>query len=243
VWPGKADGSFGSAVASFDGTLNAANVDGSGHFIVGVADVTGDGRADLASVADDGSAYVWPGQASGAFGSAVASFDGTLDAANVDGTGHYITGLADVTGDGRADLVSASDDGSAYVWPGQASAKFGSAVPSFGGTLDAANVDGSGHFIVAPSGPSPFDLEEPPAGSGGNGGAAGTAGGAGNPGWAGGTGNGGGAGSDGEPDADALDPEPEGSCACRSTGGGSKTPTWLALLSFGAFGALRRRRA
>jgi hypothetical protein len=35
-------------------------------------------------------AYVWPGQASGGFGNAVASFRGTLDTANVDGTGHYL---------------------------------------------------------------------------------------------------------------------------------------------------------
>ena len=53
---------FGSAVSSFEGTLNMANLDGAGHFIIGVTDVTGDGRADLVSTHTNGSAYVWPGK-------------------------------------------------------------------------------------------------------------------------------------------------------------------------------------
>ena len=44
--------------------------------------------------------YVWLGQASGAFGGhSVSSFAGTLDSANVDGTGHYLVGSMGVTGD------------------------------------------------------------------------------------------------------------------------------------------------
>jgi hypothetical protein len=110
---------FGNAISSFAGTLDMANLDGSGHFIVDVADVTGDGRADLISAHTNGSAYVWPGQWNGTFGGAVSSFAGTLDLANLDGTGHYLITAADVTGDGRADLISAHTNGSAYVWPGQ----------------------------------------------------------------------------------------------------------------------------
>ncbi|MEM9461376.1 MAG: VCBS repeat-containing protein [Myxococcota bacterium] len=152
VWPGQASGGFGSAVTSFAGTLDLANLDGVGHFIVGVSDVTGDGHADLVSASTDGHAYVWPGQASGGFGSAVTSFGGTLDLANLDGVGHTIVGVSDVTGDGQADLVSANTDGHAYVWPGQASGGFGgSAVTSFGGTLDLANLDGVSHTIVGVS--------------------------------------------------------------------------------------------
>ncbi len=148
VWPGRANATFGSAVASFAGTLDLANIDGSGHFIVDVADVTGDGRADLVSAHTGGTAYVWPGRANGTFGSAVASFDGTLDLANIDGTGHHIVDVADVTGDGRADLVSTHTGGTAYVWLGRANGTFGSAVASFDGTLDLAYPDGNGHFIV-----------------------------------------------------------------------------------------------
>ena len=146
VWPGKADGTFGPAVSSFNGTLDASNADGAGHYIVGVSDVTGDGRADLVSVHDDGSAYVWPGQASGAFGSAVASLEG-FDLANLDGSGHQVVGVADVTGDGRADLVSARD-GDAYVHEGLGSGGFGDPVLSFAGTLDVANHDGVGHYLL-----------------------------------------------------------------------------------------------
>jgi hypothetical protein len=151
VWPGSANGSFGTAVPSFSGTLDLANLDGSGHYIVGVADVIGDGRADLVSAHTNGTVYVWPGRVNGSFGPGVSSFSGTLDLANIDGSGHYIVAVADVTGDGRADLVGAHTNGTAYVWPGRADSRFGAGVPSFNGTLDLANLDGSGHYIVAVS--------------------------------------------------------------------------------------------
>ena len=114
-----APSNFGTAVASFAGTLDMANLDGTGHFLVAVADVTGDGRADLVSADTGGTAFVWPGQSNGSFGAAVSSFAGTLDMANLDGSGHFLVAVADVTGDGQADLVSAHTSGSAYVWPGQ----------------------------------------------------------------------------------------------------------------------------
>jgi MYXO-CTERM domain-containing protein len=176
VYPGQSGGSFGSGVASFDGTLDHANWDGSGHHVVDVADVTGDGKADLVTVHTDGNAYVYPGQASGAFASGVASFDKTMDLANHDGTGHWVVGLADITGDGSADLVSMADDGNAYVWPGNSKGGFGSAVSSFDTTMDFANHDGTGHYIVAPTGPDGESSlpdtsaastgQEPPSGAG-----------------------------------------------------------------------------
>ncbi len=148
VWPGEASGAFGSAVPSFAGTFDLANLDGSGHFIVDVADVTGDKRADLVSSHTNGTAFVWPGQAGGGFGTAVVSFGGTMDMANIDDSGHFLIGAADVTGDGRADLVSAHTNGSAFVWPGQTGGGFGAAVGSFGGSMDMANLDGAGHFLI-----------------------------------------------------------------------------------------------
>ena len=151
VWPGQSDGSFAKAVASFDGTMKMANLGGSGHYIVGVSDVTGDGKADLVSGNTNGSAYVWPGQANGSFAKAVASFGGSLNMANVDKTGHYLIGAADVTGDGRADLVSGHTDGSVYMWPGQSNGSFGKAAASFGGSMNMANLDKSGHYIVGVS--------------------------------------------------------------------------------------------
>jgi len=147
VWPGLSNAGFGGAVSSFSGTLDST------HHIVDVSDVNGDGRADLVSINSNGSAYVWPGTSSGAFGGAVASFGGTLNASNVDGTGHFIVGVADITGDGKGDLLSVSPDGNAYVWPGLSSGAFGAAVSSFNGTLNTSNKDrDGGHYIVGPSG-------------------------------------------------------------------------------------------
>ena len=148
VWPGRIDGSFGNARSSFGGSLNVANIDDEGHYIIGLADVTGDGRADLISAHDNGNAYVWRGRFDGTFGAARDSFNGTLDIANADGDGHYIVGVSDVTGDGHADLVSTHDNGNAYVWPGRRDGTFGGATSSFDGTLDMANVDATGHLIL-----------------------------------------------------------------------------------------------
>ncbi|SDZ75005.1 FG-GAP repeat domain-containing protein, partial [Bizionia paragorgiae] len=142
---------FGNAVSSFKGTLNSANVDkGNGHFIVGVSDVNGDKKADLISVHSNGNAYVWKGDANGKFSNATASFNGTLNSANVGGgNGHFIVGISDVNGDGRADLVTVSKNGKAYVYRGGKDYKFSQGVSSFNGTLNSANVDGgNGHFIV-----------------------------------------------------------------------------------------------
>ena len=70
-WDGR--GSFGHARNSFNGTLDHANLDKTGHYMIGAADVDGDGRDDLVSAHQDGSAYVWPGQSTGVFGGTVAS--------------------------------------------------------------------------------------------------------------------------------------------------------------------------
>lgn len=60
-----------------------------GHQVVGVLDVTGDGRADLVTLSA-GTAYVYPGTPSGAFGGSTASFSGTMDSSFNDGTGHEL---------------------------------------------------------------------------------------------------------------------------------------------------------
>ena len=93
-----------------DGSLDHGDGDGDRAGAQG-QEARGDGRADLVTAYTDGNVYVYPGQASGAFGSGVDSFSGTFDAANHDGTGHYMVGVADVTGDGRADLVTAHENG------------------------------------------------------------------------------------------------------------------------------------
>ena len=148
VWPGRSNATFGAAVASFSGTLDIANLDDSGHYMLDISDVNGDGMADLVSAHTNGTVYVWPGQTDGRFSQARSSFAGTLDFSNLDGSGHYMVGIADTNGDGLGDLVSSHPNGNVYVWLGQTDATFGNASPMFNGGLDAANLDNSGHFIV-----------------------------------------------------------------------------------------------
>lgn len=147
VYPGTAQSRFSGGVASFRGTMNSAMYDGTGHEIIGVADVTGDGRGDLVTVYKD-SAYVYPGTANSSFAAGVSSFKGTLDSAYFDGKGHWLADVADVTGDGHADLVSVHHNGYAYVWPGTASGRFGGAVASFRGSMNSAMHDGRGHEVI-----------------------------------------------------------------------------------------------
>lgn len=148
VYPGTSTRAFGSGVASFNGTLNSALYDRDGHYAVGVADVTGDGKADLVTVHTSGYAYVYPGTSTGAFGSGVASFSGTLDLALPDGVGHEPVDVADVNGDGKADLVTVHTNGYAYVYPGTSTGAFNSAVSSFAGTLNTSLFDQTGHEII-----------------------------------------------------------------------------------------------
>lgn len=53
VWPGRADRTFGNAVASFNGTSTLASATRAGHDPVAVGDVDGDGLAHLVTVNSD----------------------------------------------------------------------------------------------------------------------------------------------------------------------------------------------
>jgi hypothetical protein len=150
VHPGARDGTFGTAVESFAGTYRSAFATGSGHFAVDVADVTGDGRGDLVSIVDDGTAYVYPGQATLAFGSSTSSFAGTAHLAFLDGTDFEPVGCADVTGDRRADLVMAHTNGTVFVYPGTETGAFASRAESFHETLPTSLFGGEGFEVIAP---------------------------------------------------------------------------------------------
>ena len=147
VYPGRSDGTFGAYASSFSGTMADSITGTSGHWPVGVADVDGDGRADLVTVHTNGNAYVYPGRADGTFGGATSTFAGTLNTALTDGIGHEHAALADVTGDGRADLVTLKS-GTAYVYPGRSDRKFGGSTASFAGTMGSALFDGVGFEVV-----------------------------------------------------------------------------------------------
>jgi len=148
VWAGGGSGSFSGAVSSFSGTFDDGLVDGVGHLVVGVADVTGDGRADLVSVSSNGNAYVWPGRSDRRFGAAVSSFNGTMALATSGGGGHDPVAVADVTGDGLADLITVHTNRNVYVYPGRSNGSFGNGVAIFNATFDNAFRDGAGHWVV-----------------------------------------------------------------------------------------------
>jgi Ca2+-binding RTX toxin-like protein len=125
---GKASG-FGSSLAlsSLDGS-NGFRLDGaeasdfSGWSVSAAGDIDGDGFGDLIVGAKGGGAsYVVYGKASG-FGSSLAlsSLDGS-NGFRLDGaTGFAVSGAGDVNGDGLADLIVSSGQGSSYVIFGQA---------------------------------------------------------------------------------------------------------------------------
>jgi murein DD-endopeptidase MepM/ murein hydrolase activator NlpD len=148
TWRGTAAGGFSNAVADGAGTFDSALADATGHLVVGVADVDGDRRADLVTVHQDGSAYVYRGTPTGAWGTRTTSFAGTMALATLTGTGHDPIEVADVTGDGRADLVTHHTNGNIYVYPGTSSGAFAGGVASGGSTFDGAFRDGTGHWFV-----------------------------------------------------------------------------------------------
>ena len=139
VHPGKADGSFGAGVKSKDGTT--LSLDGSGSVEpIAVADVTGEGRADL--LATLGSLVLtFPGNADGKFANAINTGQ-SLNSALPDAEGHYFLDVVDVTGDGHADLVSSNTAGTLYVYRGKADGKLQAAVPA--ASLDPIMDDGTG---------------------------------------------------------------------------------------------------
>ncbi|NVB77685.1 MAG: VCBS repeat-containing protein, partial [Kofleriaceae bacterium] len=60
-----------------------------GHQVVGVLDITGDGKADLVTVLG-GSVYVYRGSSTGSFSGVTVNFAGTLDSSFGDDIGHEL---------------------------------------------------------------------------------------------------------------------------------------------------------
>ncbi|HWO16447.1 MAG TPA: VCBS repeat-containing protein, partial [Solirubrobacterales bacterium] len=82
-------------------------------------DVNGDGRSDLITVDSEGTPRIYRGTATGI----EADQPGVwlreqVDPALFDGSGHYVVDTADVTGEGRADLITLDSSGKVYVHAG-----------------------------------------------------------------------------------------------------------------------------
>jgi hypothetical protein len=145
-------------VTTFGGNYDDALADGVGHEPIGVADVTGDGRADYVSFYRPlGLVFTYPGLSDGRLGAGVSSFAGPSGGTMVSnlfdgraGSGHELATVVDVDGNGRSDLVSAYQDGKVYVYPGFPNGAFGVGVASFGGTFASARFNQSpAHEIAA----------------------------------------------------------------------------------------------
>ncbi len=128
-------------LASGTGNADSALFDNLGDYFVGVADVTGDGLADLVAQNTTGVGETYKATGSGGFlGSPVVSLAGAMNPAMATGGGHEPIAVADVNGDGRADLVTNSGDLRTHL--GQADGSFSAAVTS--GSIDSNLFDGTG---------------------------------------------------------------------------------------------------
>ncbi len=151
---GQADGTFSSAVTS-GWTIDSAFTDGTGSYALDVADVSGDGLSDLVVVDTEAEVCVHPGSASGKFthsetcpvGFPAATVNPIFD----DGAGEEPVGLGDVSGDGRADLLTL--DGTTLklrvaqeALPGLP--VFAFPVTAYASSVDSSLLDGSGQELV-----------------------------------------------------------------------------------------------
>lgn len=102
-----------------------------GSFPRMLADVNGDGRADIVGFGQD-DVYVALGRADGGFTTAVASHVGFTRNTGWTNQDAYTRQLADVNGDGKADIVGFADDG-VYVSLATGDGRFGDMAFAFSG--------------------------------------------------------------------------------------------------------------
>jgi hypothetical protein len=115
LFKGTSTGKLSSAVKLYDSWKGYKK-------IVGVGDITGDGVGDL--LAQDGSnnLYRYSGTGSGTFKARVKLFGAW------GGSYNSVVGVGDITGDGKADLVSRDTSGNVYRNSGDGKGSFGSRV-------------------------------------------------------------------------------------------------------------------
>ncbi|WP_299962101.1 FG-GAP-like repeat-containing protein [uncultured Roseobacter sp.] len=147
---GKADGTFGVGFEAGSEFVNSQYGWGAGAMQRELADVNGDGRADIVGFGTN-YVYVALGQADGTFGVGFEASSAFVNSQYSWGTGTMQRELADVNGDGRADIIGFSINHT-YVALGQADGTFTScfnAGVGFAGNLgnferQIADINGDG---------------------------------------------------------------------------------------------------
>jgi hypothetical protein len=146
VYRGQSGRTFAAGVAS-DLDLSPALLSWGGHEPIAVADVDGNSRSDLV-VYDDQTrdVTVHPGNANGTLGSAIVASDDIYSALHT-GSGEYFIDVADVTGDGRDDLVTMTTWDDVWVRPGKSDGTFDNPAGSYwnGVTIQTSLNDADGH--------------------------------------------------------------------------------------------------
>ena len=144
----QADGTFApskSASAEFGASTGAGGWVSSDHYPRLLADVNGDGRADIIGFGENG-VYVALGKADGTFGaSAVATtqFGAATGAGGWSSNDHFVREMADVNGDGRADIVGFGNN-EVYVALANTNGTFGAASVA---TVEFGAAPGAGGWV------------------------------------------------------------------------------------------------
>lgn len=113
LYKGTSDGKLSSRVKLYDNWKGYKK-------IVGVGDITGDGKADLLAQDTSNNLYRYDGKSDGTFAARVKLF------ANWGGSYNAVVGVGDITDDGRPDLVSRDTSGNLWRNSGDGKGSFGS---------------------------------------------------------------------------------------------------------------------
>ncbi len=150
---------------AFGAAASAGGWNSNDHYLRQLADVNGDGRADIVGFGNDG-VYVSLNTGNGSFAAptlATTAFGAAANAGGWDSNDHYLRQLADVNGDGRADIVGFGNSGvyvalananGTFNAPTLSLAQFGAAASGGGWTSDnlfpreLADVNGDGKVDI-----------------------------------------------------------------------------------------------